>query len=186
MSDSSDVILLGAEEEANRLWEGALKAQRDAKEDLVSLFEALDLGLRAVEVLITHRLQPVKDQFPATIGIQLATPSPEVDPQRDGINVPNSLPFPAILDLLSGEELDCVSPGLHRGWEDRRFSCRRSRITAREVLQVTLGVQERDQLLLLAAYRNRIFRSPPPVRVIRAEVLGAFPVLNQLVESLKD
>jgi len=185
MSEMPDIIELGAEDEADRLWKGAKEAQETASEDFVAMCEALDLGLRAAEILVTHRLQPVKDQFPATIGVQLDTPSPEVDAHRDAINVPNSLPFTAILDLLSAEDLECCSPGLHRGWEDRRFSCRRSRVTASEALGVTLEEAEREHLLLLAAYRNRIFRSPPPVRVVRDEILGAIPVLNRLVESLK-
>jgi hypothetical protein len=185
MSETPDVIDLGAEDEADRLWEGAKEAQEKAGEDFVALCEALDLGLRAVEILVTHRLQPVKGQFPATIGIQLDTPSPEVEANRDAITVPNSLPFIAVLDLLSSEGLQCVSPGLHRGWEDRRFSCRRSRVTAGETLGVELSEEDRDQLLVLAAYRNRIFRSPPPVRVVRAEILDAFPALNRLVDGLK-
>jgi hypothetical protein len=185
MSEMPEIILLDAVEEAERLWQGAKKAQESAGHDFGALCEALDLGLRTVEILVSHRLHHLKDQFPATIGIQLETPDPEVDPERDAINVPNSLPFIAILDLLSGEEMDCVSPGLHRGWEDRRFSCRRSRITALEALGVTLTEEERSQLLVLAAYRNRIFRSPPPVRVDRGEILGAFPALNRLVEALR-
>ena len=185
MSEPNDVIHLGAEDEADRLWQGAKKAQENAGEDFVALCEALDLGLRAVEILVAHRLQPVKDQFPATIGIQLDAPSPEVDAYRDAINVPNSLPFIAILDLLSSEEMECVSPGLLRGWEDRRFSCRRSRVTAGRVLGVTLDEAEREKLLILAAYRNRIFRSPPPVKVVRSEILDAFPALSRMVEALR-
>jgi hypothetical protein len=184
MSELPEVIELGPEEEAKRLWEGAVEAQESASSDLVAMCETLDLGLRAVEILVTHRLQPVKSDFPATIGIQLDTPTPEVDTYRDAVNIPNSLPFTAILDLLSGEELECVSPGLHRGWEDRRFSCKRSRVTAKGALGITLTGEEREKLLLLSAYRNRIFRSPPPVRVVRDEILEAFPVLNRLIESL--
>ena len=185
MSEMPDVIQLGAEEEADRLWKGALRAQESASEDFIALCEALDLGLRAAEILVTHRLQPVKDKFPATIGIQLDTPSPEVDAHRDAITIPTSLPFTDILDLLSGEEMECVAPGLHRGWEDRRFSCRRSRVTAAEALGITLNEEEREQLLLLSAYRNRIFRSPPPVTVVRDDILNAFPALNRLVEALR-
>ena len=184
MNEMPDIIQLGAEEEAARLWQGAKEAQQTASDDFVSMCEALDLGLRAAEILVTHRLQPVKAQFPATIGIHLDTPSPEVDAHRDAVTVPSSLPFTAVLDLLSGEEMECVAPGLHRGWEDRRFSCRRSRVTAREALGITLDGEEREKLLLLAAYRNRIFRSPPPVRVVRGEIVAAFPALNRLVESL--
>lgn len=185
MSEMSPIIHMEAEDEADRLWKGALRAQESASEDFVALCEALDLGLRTAEILVTHRLQPVKDQFPATIGIQLDTPSPEVDARRDAITIPTSLPFTAILDILSGEEMECVAPGLHRGWEDRRFSCHRSRVTAGEALGITLNEEERDQLLLLAAYRNRIFRSPPPVTVVRDDILAAFPALNRLVDALK-
>lgn len=184
MNELPEIFELGPEEEARRLWHGAKEAQKSAPGSLVAMCEALDLGLRAVEILVTHRLQSVKGQFPATIGIQLDTPSPEVDAFRDAVNIPNSLTFTAVLDLLSSDDLECVSPGLHRGWEDRRFSCKRSRVTAKEALGVVLGGEDRDQLLLLSAYRNRIFRSPPPVRVTRDEILKAFPVLNRLVESL--
>ena len=184
MSDLPAVMELGPEEEGRRLWQGAEEAQKTAASDLVALCEVLDLGLRAAEVMVTHRLQPVKDEFPATIAIQLETPTPEVEAYRDSVSVPNALPFVSVLDLLSEEGLECVSPNLHRGWEDRRFSCKRSRVTAKEALGITLGEEERDQLLLLAAYRNRIFRSPPPVRVVRDEILGAFPALNRLMESL--
>jgi hypothetical protein len=184
MSELPEILELGPEEEARRLWVGAQEAQAAAPRSLVALCEALDLGLRAAEILVTHRLQPVKDQFPATIAIQLETPSPEVDPFRDSVNVTHSLPFTALLDLLSAEELECVSPGLHRGWEDRRFSCRRSRVTAREALGIELGDEERRQLLRLSAYRNRIFRAPPPVRVVTREILEAFGSLNRLVGKL--
>lgn len=185
MNQDRNLILLGAEEEAGRLWQGAKEARRAASEDFVALCEALDLGLRAAEILVTHRLQPVRDQFPATIGIQLETPSPEVDIHRDAVNVPNTLSFTAVLDLLSVEELECVAPSLHRGWEDRRFSCRRSRVTAGEALGLRLHEEERDQLLLLAAYRNRIFRSPPPVQVDRIQILAGFPALDRMVEGLR-
>jgi len=185
MSQLPEVLELGPVEEAARLWRGAKEAQARAVESLVAMCEALDLGLRAAEILVTHRLQSVKEHFPATIGIQLDTPSPEVDAFRDAVNIPNSLGFTAVLDLLSSEELECVSPGLHRGWEDRRFSCKRSRVTAQDVLGVTLSAEDRHRLLLLSAYRNRIFRSPPPVLVKRDEILAALPVLNRLMESLE-
>jgi len=186
MSELPEVIELGPEEESRRLWEGAVQAQESASADLVALCEVLDLGLRAVEILVTHRLQPVKNDFPATIGTQLDSPTAEVEAYRDAVNVPNSLPFTSILDLLSGEDLECVSPSLHRGWEDRRFSCKRSRVTAKEALGVTLTGEERERLLLLSAYRNRIFRSPPPVRVVKEEILIGFPILNRLMQGLTE
>lgn len=184
MTELPDVIELGPEEEAHRLWRGAEDAWEAASEELIPLFEAIDLGLRAVEILVFEKLQPVKDQFPATIAIQMESPAPDVDPVRDAIQVPSSLGFTAIVDLLSEEELECVSPGLHRGWEDRRFACRRSRVTAGNAIGVSLGEQERAHLLLLSAYRNRIFRSPPPVRVRPAEIREAFETLRNLAGKL--
>jgi hypothetical protein len=184
MAPSGDVIDLGSEEEARRLWTRALEAHELSERDLVSLCESLDLGLHAAEILVIQLLQPIKEQFPATIGVLLSLPQPDVDVQRDGINVPKALQFHDVIDLLSGEALECVSPGLHRGWEDRRFSCRRSRAAAQGEIGLTLSAEEQEQLLLLAAYRNRLFRCPPPVRVVPREVRAAFPALKRLVEGL--
>ena len=179
-----DVFELGPREEAERLWHGASEARQRAGGDLVALFETLDLGLRAAEILVIDRLSPIKEKFPATIAIQLGRPDPEVDTVEDAITVPNSLQFTEILDLLSDEELECVAPGLHRGWEDRRFSCKRSRATAQEALDVTLSADDRRDLLLLSSYRNRVFRAPPPVRVVPREILAAFGSLEGLMARL--
>jgi len=184
MTELPDVFELGPREEAQRLWQGATDARERAGGELVAGLEALDLGIRAVEILVIERLSPIKDEFPATIAVQLERPVPEVDTVEDAITVPNSLRFTEILDLLSQEGLECVAPGLHRGWEDRRFSCKRSRVTAQEALRVSLDEGERKDLLLLGAYRNRIFRAPPPVRVIPGEILEAFGSLEGLMERL--
>ena len=177
-------IALGAEEEARRLWRAAQDARGRAGTDLVALLEALDLGIHAAEILVIQQLQPVKDQFPATIGAQLATPTPEVDPHRDGIHVPKVLQFTDVVDLLSGDELECVSPGMHRGWEDRAFACRRSRGVARDAIGITLTAPQQGHLLLLSAYRNRLFRCPPPVRVVPADIATALGALDHVVERL--
>ena len=179
-----DTMLLGPEDEARRLWAGAQAARAAASTDLVALIETLDLGLRAAEVLAIRLLQPVKEQFPATIAVQLATPTPEVDRHRDGIHVPKVLQFTDVIDLLSADDLECVSPGMHRGWEDRAFACRRSRGVARGTIGVTLTTGDQADLLLLAAYRNRLFRCPPPVQVVPADIQAALPVLDRLVERL--
>lgn len=131
MTELPGTIELGPEDEARRLWGGALEARKDAATDVVPLLESLDLGLHAAEILVIRSLQPVKGDFPATIGLLLNMPSPEVDPYRDAIDAPRVLGFTDAIDLLSAEELVCVSPGMHRGWEDRRFSCRRSRAPLR-------------------------------------------------------
>ena len=184
MSGLPDVIELDLEEEATRLWAGAQSARETADEDIVALCESLDLGLHAAEIFVIRLLQPVRDRFPATIGLQLELPTAEVDPHRDGMTIPHALQFHDIVDLLSGEDLECVSPGMHRGWEDRRFSCRRSRVTAQSAIGVTLDASDQSDLLVLAAYRNRLFRYPPPVRIVPAEIKAAYGALDRLVENL--
>jgi len=179
-----ETIILEAEDEAERLWKGAQEAFDRAGASLVSLCESLDLGIRAAEILAIQKLQPVKEKFPATLVLQLETPRAEVDAHRDAVTIPKAMQFTDILDLLSREELECVSPKLHRGWEDRRFSCRRSRATAAEAIGLSVDEGERKRLLLLAAYRNRIFRYPPPIRIVTAEIVEAFPALARLVQGL--
>lgn len=185
MTAQNDFVILDAADQAARLWSGAATAFEGAGEDLAELSEALDLGLRAVELRAFERLVPVRDRFPATIGALLDSPPPEVDVRRDAIEIPRALGFVDVLDLLSEESLDCVAPELHRGWEDRRFSCRRSRGTAQEAIGLALAADDRAPLLTLAAYRNRIFRLPPPVRLEPAAIRAAFPSLAALVGRLE-
>ncbi len=185
MNKLPELVSLGPADEADRLWKGAEEAFENADKSLVSLCECLDLGVRTAEILAIERLQTVKHEFPGTIALQLETPVPEVEPLRDAVAAPKAIEFTEILDLLSEGTLECVGPRLHRGWEDRRFSCIRSRATAQKATGVTLSQDARDKLLLLAAYRNRIFRYPPPIRIAPAEILGAFDALRSLVESLR-
>jgi hypothetical protein len=178
-------IDLGPRDEADRLWRGALQARITADTSLVSLLEALELGLRSAEILAIAKLQTARDNFPATIALRLATPDPEVEAYRDAVEIPRSLTFTDLLDLLSEESLDCVSPRLHRGWEDRRFSCRRSRATAQQAVGVSFNAETREKLLLLSAYRNRVFRCQPPLRVRPTEILEGFDELTHLITQLR-
>lgn len=185
MTDPNELAVLEATDEAEWLWKGAVAALERGTQDPVSLSTALDLGLRTAEVLAFEKLQVVRDRFPATIGALLLAPPPEIDVRRDAVETPRVLRFSDVLDLLSEESLDCVGPDLHHGWEDRRFSCRRSRATAQEAIGVRLGGEERGVLLALSACRNRIFRVPPPVRWQPGEIRAAFPTLVSLVERLR-
>ena len=63
-------------------------------------------------------------------------------------------------------------------------ACQRSRKRAREAIGITLGAEERDRLLLLCAYRNRIFRTPPPLEIAPQDILEALPDLEELVAAL--
>lgn len=181
-----DVIRLDAEEEARRLWKDAVEARESADSSLVALSECLSLGIHAAEILAIHRLQPVRPELPATIGSQLELPPPEVDAERDAAVSERVLQFTDLLDLLSHDGLVCCSPRLHRGWEDRTFSCARSRATAHQAIPLQLDEAARGRLLRLSAYRNRIFRDPPPLHIVPAEVLEGFDDLTRMVGTLRD
>lgn len=184
MSDTSEILEIGPREEAERLWRGAREAHGQAGMHLVHLCESLDFGIRAAEILATLALAPVRDKFPATIAMMLESPDPDVDLERDALATPHALGFLHILDMLSADGLDCIARKLHRGWEDRRRSCARSRQLARETLGIELDGPTRERLLRLEAYRNRIFRIPPPIRIRPTEIVEAFPDLERLVEAL--
>lgn len=185
MVETQEAITLSPAEEAERLWNGAIEAFNRPQQNVATICEYLALGLRAAEILVVRQLQPMKGRFPATIGMMLESPDAEIQVYRDAVDVPHSVQFTEALDLLSEEGLDCVGPGLHRGWEDRRFSCRRSRRTALEAVGFSIGEADRERLLLLAACRNRIFRLPPPVRLDPAAIRDAFEALTRLVERLR-
>ncbi|MDH3626658.1 MAG: hypothetical protein OEV00_07745 [Acidobacteriota bacterium] len=108
MSTLSEDITLGSIEESRRLWAGARKAYTRAPDSLASLSEALGLGIRAAEILVHHKLRPIRSRFPATIETLLEEPPLEVDVERDAIHVPATLQFSHALDMLSDRELNCV------------------------------------------------------------------------------
>lgn len=175
---SEDNVTLDAAGEAGRLWAEAERAV--ASEGLTRLCEAIEFGLRAVEILAVQRLQAIRGEVPATVSLLLETPEAEVDVHRDAVSVPPTISFTEVVDLLSADDLDCVGPHLHRGWEDRRFACQRVRKVARTAVGITLAAEEREDLLLLAAYRNRIFRYPPPVVVQPRALRAAFASLRSI------
>jgi hypothetical protein len=184
VTEPAGQVCLSPENEAQRLWDGAQEAFRKARQGIVHLSEAVDLGVRVVEIMTTRRLQPVRDEFPASIASLLESPPPDVDPRRDFLNPPKSLRFIDALDMLSAADLPCISPQLHHGWEDRVVSCRRSRARTRRATGVSVDEKRRDALILIGAYRNRIFVLPPPVRIVPDEVASAYPTLVELVEHL--
>ncbi|MHC4408460.1 MAG: hypothetical protein ACYS0E_06795 [Planctomycetota bacterium] len=179
-----DTITLAPTEEAKHLWLNAVNAFERGGEGVGPLTEALEFGIRAVHILAVEKLQPIADRFPATIETQLERPDPEVVPYRDAAKEMHALQFIEVIDLLSEDGAECVSPHMHRGWEDRRASCHRSRQLGREACGVVLTPESRDKLVLLEAYRNRIFRVPPPVKIVPNEIRTAFPELETLYEKL--
>ncbi len=185
MIDVNEVLELSAADEASRLWEASKEIYHAAPQDVSAILESLDLGIRAVEILGFHRIEPVRDKFPATIASHLEPPAPDVEVQRDAVEQPRCLGFRELLDLMSEEELPCVARDMHHGWEDRRCACMRGRALTNEAIGFSVGADDREQLLLLLAYRNRIFRYPPPVRIVVSEVVDSFPRLEELVKKLE-
>jgi hypothetical protein len=177
-------VYLSPGTEAERLWSGAQEAFEQAAQGIVPLSEAIDLGVRVVEITAVQCLREVRHEFPATIASLLDPPPPEVNVERDFLHPPKSLRFIDAVDMLSDMELPCISPQRHHGWEDRVASCRRSRSRAERACGFFVDRRQREELMLLGAYRNRIFLLPPPVRIVTDEVLGAFPTLVELVERL--
>jgi hypothetical protein len=185
MVETLGTVRVSPSEEAARLWEGATAMFGRARGDFGALLSALNLGVRAVEIAAIPKLQRVSGSFPATIQAELEAPPEEVDVARDALAAPKSIHFVEVLDLLSDDALDCVGPNLHRGWEDKRPACLRSRKLAREATGARVDASSRKQLLLLAAYRNRLFWLPPPVRVVVPDVISAFPALARLYEGIR-
>jgi len=184
MSRLPEVIRLDSEEEAQRLWGAALEALENAPGSLDALCESLELGIHAAEILAVQRLQEVRKEFPQTIATQLELPPEQIDVERDAPAAAAALQFTDLLDLFSESGLKCCSPSLHRGWEERRLSCTRSREIAQRAAALCLDAETRERLLTLAAYRNRIFRNPPPLRIVPGEILEAFDDLRRLVTAL--
>ena len=184
MSKITEGIMISSEFEAKRLWAGSMEAFWKGPEDIVTLCEAVDLGTRVVEILTVQLLQPERKKFPDTIASLLQPPPPEVEPERDFLHAPKWLRYIDVLDMLSAEELPCISPQLHHGWEDKVASCHRSREFARAVTGVSLDENSLEDLVLIGAYRNRIFRLPPPVWIVPADVKSAYQTLIDVVAQL--
>lgn len=184
MTDPKDTYVLDAAEEAERLWRGAESAIGRAHAGFLPLSEALELGIRSAQLYLGLRLRPVAPELPTAIQALLEPPPLAVDPVRDALYLPRTLGFVEGLDLLSADGLDCIGPTLHHGWEERGSACARARRVAREATGVTLDAAARDELLWLAAYRNRIFQLPPPLEVESERLLSGLPRLARLVEAL--
>jgi len=185
MKTLPEVLVLDAREEAQRLWQGAQDAFLEADRSLVALCESIDLGMRAAELFAVTRLQAMRQGFPEPLRDHLQSQQARIHWYKDALDGVPCVQFRVLLDLMSGPELDCIAVELHGGAGASVFPCERARASAHTVLGFSLTREDRDLLLLLLAYRNRIFRCVPPVEIHKEEVLVAFPVLVQLVERLQ-
>ena len=185
MSENVEEMLLTPEAESQRLWEGAQEAIQNCEHSFAHLSEAIDLGARVVEIMTAQCLQRVRHQFPGSVSILFGPPPLTiVDPWRDFVAPVKSLRFSDAIDMLSAEELPCVSPQLHHGWADHAALCKDCRAITRKATSISLDEQQRQSLALIGAYRNRIFFTAPPVRVVPDEVMRAYPALVEIVNHL--
>lgn len=145
----------------------------------------LALAMRALQLLCLYRLQPVRESFPATNRALMPVPEPVIEPARDALALPaDFLGAIEIVDLLSEQDLDCVAPQLHRGWQDRRRSCAQARELAAEAFGFSITGDERQALLGALAICNRVFCIPPPVALLPAVVSAAFGPVLGLIERI--
>lgn len=184
MKTLPEILTLDAHQEATRLWRGALDAFQDAPDSLVSLCESLDLGVRAAELYAVLGLEAMQQGFPEALRMHLQSQDPEIHWYRDAMDGVPCVQFRVLLDLMSDADLDCIAVELHGAARPSAFPCERARASAYTALGFSLSGEDRDLLLLLLAYRNRIFRCVPPVEIRKEEVLVAFPALVQLVGKL--
>ena len=119
MNQVTEGVFLDPETEAERLWQGAQDAIQKAGQSVVCLSEAVDLGVRVVELMVVRCLQPVQDEFPATITGLLEPLSPDVDPKRDFLHPPKSLHFIDVVDLLSERNRSVVYQSPSSPWLGR-------------------------------------------------------------------
>lgn len=183
MDQSSDGIVLTADGEAERLWRLAEKAFVRAPGSVAELCDAINLGVRVVEIAVVNRLQHHRNRFPLAVSSLLISPPAEIDLLRDLVYPPRTVGFVDVIDLLSDEPLLCVSPTLHQHCKGDH-ACREARETTREVIGFSLSENERRPLMLIGAYRNRLFFLPPPVRIVPDRAIDAFPSLAVLADRL--
>ncbi len=146
---------------------------------------ALSLAVRAAEVAIVQRLQPVVQRYPATIQGHLAGPTSAV------VGVPDAfvdsgavIHLDDLVELLSEPELTCVAPRLYRGWQDRNEARRDARGITAGAVGFSLNASERDGLLAALAVRNRLMLLPPPVELDEGQIDEASAAVKGLLARL--
>jgi hypothetical protein len=147
---------------------------------------ALAIWMRAVEIRIADRLQPVIHRFPATIQGHFTRPDTPVvgagDAYLDRGAGANMLD---LLELLGETTLSCISPRLYRGWQDRNQARIDARKITGEVMGFALDAGEREALLAALALRNRVFMTPPPVDIEEPQLDAAVAAVRRLVERVQ-
>ena len=156
-----------------------------ASEDPIDVAQAIRLCLRAAQALAFQLFEVCRDDYPVTIQALMATPEPALDVDLDArIDPTELLGFVELLDMLSDSGLSCVAPRLHRGWLDKKQSCREARHVSTGRAGFTLTGGEREDLMLGLAITNRVFVAPPPFEVEAERWKRALPPMLDLVQRL--
>jgi hypothetical protein len=174
-----------AQQLAELLLKSVAKWGLAASEDPVDVAQALRLAMRAAQALAFQLFETAREDYPVTIQALMATPEPALDVDLDArIDPAELLGFVELLDMLSDSGLSCIAPRLHRGWLDKKQSCREARhlSTGRAGFALTGG--EREDLMLGLAITNRVFMVPPPFEVEAERWRRALPPMLDLVERL--
>jgi hypothetical protein len=164
---------------------GIAKSGLAASSEPLEVAQALAMAIRAAQLHCLGRLARVVSGFPATIQALMTLPEPGIDTDRDALaESQDFLGFLDMLDLLSGELLECLAPRLHRGWQDKVQSCRAARLLTLEAVGFELDEEQRASLLSALACVNRVFVVPPPVRLSPDEVREALEAVLGLIARL--
>ena len=153
--------------------------------EVVALATAAELIFRAAHLLALESLHDAHEQFQATQQALMVHPDASLQVVHDArADEAEYLTVRDLLDLLSELEEPCVSPRLHRGWQDRTKNCQHARRVAQGALGFTLSDDEQKALLKGWALCNRFFRMPAPVDVDVSAFDGLVDTLRSLVKRL--
>ncbi len=151
----------------------------------LALAQAIDAGVRTIGLLAYEKLVIFKEEFPDNIQVLMALPDREIELARDAfISADDFISYIDLLDLISVEELPCIAPHLHRGWQDKTQSCREVRCIAVRAIGHTLDQSRRDRLLRAAAIQQRVFAVPAPVLLSTTETQQTLAALFDLLKRL--
>jgi hypothetical protein len=170
---------------AERLLAAAEQSGLACTDAPVGLVAVLELVSRAATLLVLDRIRQRAGSYPSSLQTLLSRPEPDVQVERDAaLDAADFLGWRDGIDLLSQQTLPCVAPRLHRGWQDKRQSCRQARRITHDAVGFSLDAEQRDGLLRGLALRNRVFVAPPPARLSAAELRASLRVLVELTERL--
>ncbi len=183
----STVIDLDSKVVAETLLASLAEAKLAASGSDLDVAQAIAVAIRAAHVLGVEQLGAISESFPASIRALLTVPEPTIDVSRDAaLEVQDSCAFIDLFDLLCDEDLPCLAPRLHRGWQDKTQSCRDARRLTASVVGFSIDGEFRHSLLGAVAITNRVFMVAPPVRLDHAQSRRSLAAVLRLIDLLSE